>query len=203
MRVLITTRRGAGHFGPLVPFAQAFRRAGDELASTLDRDRALNRVAELVVADLADWCVIDVADDANELRRVAAARAELTKPQSGKVQQEPELEVRTVVESGRVRVLPALGEDSSGKRVKFLGGLEARSVICVPLWARKQPLGALTMARTQRGPVYTADDVALAEDIAGMRVVQAYTRERANERFAVSMSRSTHISISLSQRKAR
>jgi UDP:flavonoid glycosyltransferase YjiC (YdhE family) len=29
MRVLITTRRGAGHFGPLVPFAQAFRRAGD------------------------------------------------------------------------------------------------------------------------------------------------------------------------------
>jgi hypothetical protein len=31
MRVLITTRRGAGHFGPLVPFAQAFRRAGDEV----------------------------------------------------------------------------------------------------------------------------------------------------------------------------
>jgi len=31
MRVLLTTRRGAGHFGPLVPFAQAFRRAGDEV----------------------------------------------------------------------------------------------------------------------------------------------------------------------------
>jgi UDP:flavonoid glycosyltransferase YjiC (YdhE family) len=31
MRVLITTRRGAGHFGPLVPFAQAFRRIGDEV----------------------------------------------------------------------------------------------------------------------------------------------------------------------------
>ena len=31
MRVLITSRRGAGHFGPLVPFAQAFLRAGDEV----------------------------------------------------------------------------------------------------------------------------------------------------------------------------
>jgi UDP:flavonoid glycosyltransferase YjiC (YdhE family) len=29
MRVLLTTKRGAGHFGPLVPFARAFRRAGD------------------------------------------------------------------------------------------------------------------------------------------------------------------------------
>src|SRR5919108_92425 len=31
MRVLLTTRRGAGHFGPLVPFAQAFLRAGDQV----------------------------------------------------------------------------------------------------------------------------------------------------------------------------
>jgi UDP:flavonoid glycosyltransferase YjiC (YdhE family) len=29
MRVLLTTKRGAGHFGPLIPFARAFRRAGD------------------------------------------------------------------------------------------------------------------------------------------------------------------------------
>ena len=29
MRVLFTTKRGAGHFGPLMPFARAFRRAGD------------------------------------------------------------------------------------------------------------------------------------------------------------------------------
>ena len=153
------------------------RRAGDELAATLDRDRALNRVADLVVADFADWCVIDVTDDGNELRRVAAARAELTKPQGGKVQQEPETGVLAVVESGRARILPALGDDPRGERVKFLGGLEARSVICVPLWARKQPLGALTMARTERGPVYAADDVALAEDIAA-RIALALDRGR-------------------------
>lgn len=31
MRILLTTTRGAGHFGPLFPFAEAFRRAGDEI----------------------------------------------------------------------------------------------------------------------------------------------------------------------------
>jgi UDP:flavonoid glycosyltransferase YjiC (YdhE family) len=31
MRVLLTTKRGAGHFGPLIPFAHAFRRAGAEV----------------------------------------------------------------------------------------------------------------------------------------------------------------------------
>jgi PAS domain S-box-containing protein len=153
------------------------RRAGDELAATLDRDGALTRVAELVVADFADWCVIDVMDDGNELRRAAAARAEMAKPAARGPQTEPEKEIRAVVESGRARIQPALGEGSSGKRVKFLGGLEARSVISVPLWARKQPLGALTVARTERGLVYSADDLALTEDLAA-RIALALDRAR-------------------------
>jgi PAS domain S-box-containing protein len=153
------------------------RRTGDELAATLDRDAALTRVAELVVAYFADWCVIDVVDDGNELRRVAVARAEMTKPEIGRgPQSEPEKGVRGVVESGRSRILPALGE-GSGERVKFLGRLEARSVICVPLWARKQPLGALTVVRSERGPVYNADDLALGEDLAA-RVALALDRAR-------------------------
>src|SRR3954469_21640843 len=31
MRVLISTTRGAGHFGPLIPFAQAIVRAGGDV----------------------------------------------------------------------------------------------------------------------------------------------------------------------------
>jgi two-component system phosphate regulon sensor histidine kinase PhoR len=153
------------------------RRAGDELAATLDRDKALTRVAELIVANFADWCVIDLMDDGNELRRAAAARAELAKPGGRGPKDDPEPEVRAVVETGRARVEPALGEASSGARVEFLGGLEARSVLSVPLWARKQPLGALTVARTERGPVYGADDLALAEDLAA-RIALALDRGR-------------------------
>jgi UDP:flavonoid glycosyltransferase YjiC (YdhE family) len=45
MRVLLTTKRGAGHFGPLIPFAHAFRRSGADVVvaaphSALDMVRA-------------------------------------------------------------------------------------------------------------------------------------------------------------------
>jgi len=154
------------------------RRAGDELAATLERDKALTRVAELVVADFADWCLIDVVDDGSELRRAAAARGELAKPSGGRgPKDDPEPEVRAVVETGEARISPPIGEGSRGDRVDFLGGMEARSVLSIPLWARKQPLGALTVARTERGPVYGADDLSLAEDLAA-RIALALDRGR-------------------------
>jgi PAS domain S-box-containing protein len=153
------------------------RRAGNDLVASVEMDGAFTRVSELVVADFADWCVIDVVDESNQLRRVAAARAELANPNGARgPSDDPETEVRAVFESGRTRVLPPLGDASSGERADFLG-LEARSVICVPLWARKQPLGAVTVARTDRGPSYTADDVALAEDLAA-RLALALDRAR-------------------------
>jgi PAS domain S-box-containing protein len=156
---------------------ELLRRAGHEISASVELDGALTRVAELVVADFADWCVIDVVDEGNELHRAALARAELASPNgSGRPQDDPETEVHTVFASGRAQVLPALGDGSSVERVNFLG-LDARSAICVPLWARKQPLGALTLARTERGPVYSADDVALAEDLAS-RIALALDRAR-------------------------
>jgi UDP:flavonoid glycosyltransferase YjiC (YdhE family) len=40
MRVMISTRRGAGHFGPLVPFAKAFLRDNDEVIVTAPQSAA-------------------------------------------------------------------------------------------------------------------------------------------------------------------
>jgi PAS domain S-box-containing protein len=153
------------------------RRAGNELGASVEMEGAFERIADLVVADFADWCVIDVVDENNQLKRVVAARAALTSPNGARgPADDPETEVRAVFESGRTRVLPPLDHASSGERIEFLG-LEPRSAACVPLWARKQPLGAVTIARTDRGPTYTADDVALAEDLAA-RLALALDRAR-------------------------
>lgn len=40
MRVLFTTKSGAGHFGPLIPFAHAFRRAGADILIAAPREAA-------------------------------------------------------------------------------------------------------------------------------------------------------------------
>jgi PAS domain S-box-containing protein len=151
------------------------RRAGQELTSTLDHQAALSRVADLVVRDLADWCVIDLIDE-GDLKRTVVARAEPTLD-GAKLADTPGSGIGAVAQSGRARIIPALGETTKGEPVRFLDGLEARSVISVPLRARKQPLGALTVARTTRGEGFGADDLALVEDLA-VRVGLALDRGR-------------------------
>ena len=155
------------------------RVAGDELSSTLDPRASLQRVAELVVRDFADWCIVDVIDDGKELSRLAVAQAEPRKPGGGPApDNHPEDGVRAVVESGEPQVVPPLRESSSsGEQATFLGGIDASSMICVPLRARKQPLGALTVARTEPGAAYGADDLALVEDLAS-RITVAVDRGR-------------------------
>ena len=157
---------------------ELLRRVGNDISVSAELDAAFARVAELVVVDLADWCVIDVVDESNELRRVAAARGALIRADGARSPaDDPEQEVRAVFESGRTRVLPNLDERSTATRVPFLDNLDARSVISVPLQARKQHLGVLTLARTEQGAAYSADDVALAEDLAS-RLALALDRSR-------------------------
>jgi len=154
------------------------KRVGEELASTLDWEAALPRVAELVVGDFADWCIVDVREEAGDLRRVAVAGAEPRRSTGGGAPAtEPEQGVRDVVASGRFVVLPALEDSSGGERVRFLGRVDAHSLICVPLRARNQALGALTVARVEPGAVYGADDLALVEDLAA-RIALALDRGR-------------------------
>ena len=151
------------------------RRAGQELTSTLDHQAALSRVADLLVRDLSDWCVIDLIDE-GDLRRAVVARAEPIHD-GAKLGDSPGSGIGAVAQSGRARIVPAPGESSEDGPVRFLEGLEARSVICVPLRARKQPLGALTVARTTRGGVFDADDLGLVEDLA-VRIGLALDRGR-------------------------
>jgi PAS domain S-box-containing protein len=144
------------------------REAGQLLASSVDYKSATQRVAELAVRDYADWCVVDVTEDGSPLRRIALARAELLQHGSGSGPgAEPEPGVLEVVEGGAAKVVPALGESAKGEdRPQLLGGIEARTSICVPLRSQKRTLGALTLARTESREVFGADDVALAEDLA-------------------------------------
>src|SRR5439155_6196263 len=134
------------------------------------------RLADLVVRDLADWCVIDLIDE-GDLKRAVVARAEPMKVDGAKLADNPGSGIGAVAQSGRARILPPPGETAKAEPVHFLEGLEARSVISVPLRARKQPLGALTVARTTRSEAFDADDLALVEDLA-VRIGIALDRGR-------------------------
>jgi len=154
------------------------REVGD-VAGSPDYKAAIERVAELVVRDFGDWCLIDLAEEGAPLKRLAVARAQTGGTQTGNApQQEPDEAVRSVVASGNPQILPALGERSNGQEPdRFLGGINPSSLICVPLRARQRSIGAITVARIARGRPYGADDLALVQDIAG-RIALAVDRAR-------------------------
>ena len=149
------------------------------VAASLDSKAAIERAGELVVRDFADWCLVDLAEEGAPLKRVAVARAEPRGAETeGMPGQEPDDAVRSVVASGTPQIVPALGERSNGQDPgEFLAGIEPTTLICAPLRVRQRSLGAITVARTGRGQTYGADDLALAEDIAG-RIALAVDRAR-------------------------
>jgi PAS domain S-box-containing protein len=155
------------------------REAADVAASSLAYKSTVQRIADLVVRDFADWCVVDISEEGGSLNRVAVARAEpAPRDAGGAPDQQAEEAVRAVVDSGQPQIIPSLGESANGNEAgRFLGGVDAQSIICVPLRARKRRLGAITVARTDRGNRYGAEELAVVEDLAG-RIAVAIDRAR-------------------------
>jgi PAS domain S-box-containing protein len=149
---------------------------GEVAAFSLDHRAAVERAAELVVQDFADWCVVDIAEEGAPLKRVAVARSEPARNVASAPDDEPGAAVRDVAGGGRSQVVPALGGSRDGEEFDaLLGDIGANSLICVPLRARRRWFGALTIARTQPGPRYGADELALVEDL-GTRLALAIDR---------------------------
>ena len=116
------------------------------------------------MVDFADWCVIDVVDDANDLRRVAVARGATTSPNGARVPaDEPEAEVRAVLEQRphphppgprralerRARVVPRRPRGALGRSRSRCG--RASSGSACSRW-RGRNAGRRTRPTTSRSP---------------------------------------------------
>ena len=154
-----------------------------ELAgSTLDTAAVGERTARLLVRELADWCMVDVADQGAPLRRVAVAHAEPGRDGRAKSPApEPGDAIRAVVESGRAKLVPEPGAETDKDTLSDIAGdVDAVSVVSVPLRTRRRSFGAITVLSTTPGKLYGADELALAEDVAG-RVALAMDRARLHQ----------------------
>ena len=123
-------------------------RASEILASSPNYQAAIRRVADLTVRELADWCVVDLMDDDGAATRLAAAHAGPGMPPGEEPGPGPEPEILETARRGK----PDLSE----------------SRMCVPLRARGRTLGVLTLMARSPGRSYGADDLAAAQDLAGM-----------------------------------
>ena len=120
--------------------------AGEVLASSTD---ALQRVAELCVPELADWCAISIPDDRDRLQTAAVApahpeRAELLLPAAERV-----LDQAT----------PLLVHDE-----EQLAGM--RAALVVPMRAIERTTGVLSLVHAESGRTFRDEDVTLAMELA-------------------------------------
>ncbi|MGK9465166.1 PP2C family protein-serine/threonine phosphatase (plasmid) [Streptomyces sp. G6] len=151
------------------------------LTSTLDPYAALDRVCRILVPNLADWCAVDLLEEDGRPRRVCVLHRDPdvlpADGLTGLLPYPPEVATgplaRVLTGTGALLLRdtdippPVLAASSlDARQLELFDHLGAHTAIVAPLRARRQVLGALTIARTSEGAILGSDDVAMVEDLA-------------------------------------
>ncbi|GAB3083239.1 GAF domain-containing SpoIIE family protein phosphatase [Pedococcus soli] len=172
--------------------------ASAELASSLDYEATLARVAQLAVPSRADWCAIDLVKD-NRLRRLAVAHVD-----PAKVEYAHELAQRypsdpdsgngpwQVMRTGRSELIPEITDEMlvaaarDDEHLRIARELALHSAITVPLIARGRTLGVMTWVRAESRVRYDQADVELAEELARRAAVSIDNSDLHSQTSAVA-----------------
>ncbi len=157
------------------------------LAAAFDGETVLQKVAELAINSIADGCCIHLTETDSKVRRVAAAHTE-----ASIVDSLNNLRIRSpiadnavngyplVIRSGTSQLITEVDEEmlaagaENAAEMEILReaklsrreSLNIGSHACVPLKARGRVMGAITCFTSKLGRRYSAEDMAMLEDLA-------------------------------------
>ena len=153
--------------------------ASSVLASTLDYEKTLESIAQLAVGELADWCAVDLVGVTGDVRQSVVAHVDEAKIRWAKELNKrypPDYAGATgaghVIRTGEPEIYPEISDEMlvAGARdeehLAITRELQIKSAIVVPMTARGQTLGAITLISTQKGRRYDDADLALAMELA-------------------------------------
>jgi PAS domain S-box-containing protein len=152
--------------------------ASSLLASSLDYEATIRRVADLAVPTIADWCTIDLVGSDGKLEHLAVAHVD-----PAKVELAHELRRRFPPDPAATTGVPAVLRSQKSELIselppgvfdviedpelrQIIDQLELHSYMCVPLIAGGESIGAITFIGAESGRRFDADDLALAENLA-------------------------------------
>lgn len=151
---------------------------GTTLAASLDYRQLLASIAHLMVPVMADWAVVDILE-AGRVERIEVAVANPQREELARAYRRfaPDLsEARApaarVLRTGEAELIADVTPEflanatRSPEHARLAQELEVRCAIVVPLLARGQTLGALSLIMAESGRRYGPADLALAGDIA-------------------------------------
>ncbi|MCO5170026.1 MAG: PAS domain S-box protein [Planctomycetes bacterium] len=148
--------------------------AAAALASSLDYEQTLAAVAERVVRDLADVCIVDVMEEPGHLRRLEVVCADPAKAEAAARLERLPLDrsrpylLRPVVETKRPLLIERVTERhledaaQSPEHLAALRGLDPASLLALPLLMRGRLLGVLALVSSTPARAYGEDDLRVA-----------------------------------------
>ncbi len=172
--------------------------AGTALAGSLELEETLDRLAGLVVPQLADWCAIHVVEE-GRLRQLAlrhrdpAAIGAIANMLSKlPLDRNQPYGAGAVLSSGRSQILSEVPDavrvalaGGNGSLLRALRGLPLGAGVIVPLAVPGRTLGAITLIR-EEGPPYSEADIEVAEELgkrAGLAVDSALAHRLVQQAF--------------------
>ncbi len=146
------------------------------LVASTDHRATLQRIAQLTVPQIADWCAIDVVTERGELERVAihhsdpamlALAEEIDRGYQTRLD-EP-AGIAEVIRSGRARLFTDIDPKALARyarddeHLRLLSSIGASAVIIAPLSAPARTLGAITLVCSESARRLTGEDLSLVE----------------------------------------
>lgn len=170
---------GAGSALPELERLTLLAETTTQLTSTLDSDEALNRLVHLVVPRIADWAVVDLITEGDEVERAVAvhyedggyvAREDLQGPMPPVPADSPMPLSRALRGAASSLVTPQTyqGPPDSGIAIEQARLFEAtgmHSAAIAPIRGLRDVLGALTLGRSTPRGALTPADLSLLEDL--------------------------------------
>ncbi|MEU6546323.1 SpoIIE family protein phosphatase [Streptomyces sp. NPDC046859] len=151
-----------------------------QLTSTLDTEETLRRLSRLVVPRLADWVIVDLITERDEVWREVVAHAEgatIKRHEDLEGPMPPVLEesqwplsralrgvASTVTGPERYHRAPDSGIAVEQRHLFDRTGMHSAAI--APIRSTREVLGALTLGRAENPVPYTSADLPLVEDIA-------------------------------------
>jgi signal transduction histidine kinase len=185
--------------GKLYARLSLLSKVGD-LAGTLDYERVLSAVARLSIPELADWCIVDVAEERGEPRRMEVAHRDPAKASLAAALRAFKLDhaarrrlpVARALESRETVLIPdyteeRLRQETHGEYLALARRLEVRSVLVVPVTLSGASAGVTFFTTAESGRRYGPEDVAVAEELV-RRAAQVVENARVHRRLAQALA---------------
>jgi PAS domain S-box-containing protein len=176
-------------------------RASATLMSSLDYEETLRNVAWLAVPEIADWCAVDLVDEAGARQRVVVAHRDPEKLALAErlrryepSELNPERGIGRVIRTGMSELYPDIPEEmlaagaQDEEHLALLREVGLRSALVVPLRARGRPVGAITLVNAESLRRFDESDREFAEQIATRAGVAVENARLATARRAIAQT---------------